>query len=186
MHPRRSWTLLSALAAIAMLAMAVDAAVIYKWKDADGVVHYSDQPVEGAEKIVTGGTSTYSGTASVKGLPGPNRQTQQKTAPSSAAVQVSITSPQSEQSFFGDEPIPVSLALSPALTDTQTVAWMLNGAALKDQPPTAVQFTLQSLTRGTYSLTATVTDAGNGSTQTASVTFYVRQPSALSPQHRGR
>jgi hypothetical protein len=63
---------------------------------------------------------------------------------------------------------------------------MLNGAALQDQPPSAVQFTLQSLTRGTYSLTATVVDAGNGSTQTASVTFYVRQPSALSPQHRGR
>jgi len=176
---------LSALPAIAMLAMAVDAAVIYKWKDADGVVHYSDQPVEGAEKIVTGGTSTYSGAASVKGLQGPNRQAQQKTAPS-AAVQVSISSPQSEQSFFGDEPIPVSLAMSPALTGTQTVVWMLNGAALQDQPPTAVQFTLQSLVRGTYSLTATVMDAGNGSTQTASVTFYVRQPSALSPQHRGR
>ena len=176
---------MSALAGIALLAVAADAAVIYKWKDADGVVHYSDQPVEGAEKIVTGGTSTYSGAASVKGLQGPNRQAQQKPPPT-AAVQISITSPQSEQSFFGDEPIPVSLATSPALTANQTVAWMLNGAALQDQPPTAVQFTLQSLTRGTYSLTATVTDAGNGSTQTASVTFYVRQPSALSPQHRGR
>ena len=27
--------------------------MIYKWIDADGVVHFSDQPVPGAEKIVT-------------------------------------------------------------------------------------------------------------------------------------
>jgi hypothetical protein len=168
-----------------MAAVASDAAVIYKWKDADGVVHYSDQPVEGAEKIVTGGTSTYSGAASVKGLQAPNRQTPQRTAPS-VPTQISISSPQAEQSFFGDEPIPVSLAMSPALSANQTVTWMLNGAALQDQPPTATQFTLQSLVRGTYSLTATVLDGETGSQQSTSVTFYVRQPSALSPQHRGR
>lgn len=176
---------MSALIGSALLAMAVNAAVIYKWKDADGVVHYSDQPVEGAEKIITAGTSTYSGAASVKGLQGPNRQSQQRMPPA-APLQISISSPQPEQSFFGDEPIPVSLAMSPPLSASQTVAWMLNGAALQDQPPSAIQFTLQSLARGTYSLTASVMDAADGSTQTASVTFYVRQPSALSPQHRGR
>jgi hypothetical protein len=172
MHPCRQWILWSALAAIALAAMAVD----------DGVMHYSDQPVEGAEKIVTGGTSTYSGAASVKGLQAPNK------APQKAATvptQISISSPQAEQSFFGDEPIPVSLAMSPAITDRQTITWMLNGAALQDQPPTATQFTLQSLARGTYSLSATVMDASTGSQQSTSVTFYVRQPSGLSPQHRG-
>jgi Domain of unknown function (DUF4124) len=184
MHPRRPWILRSALVAIVMAAVTADAAVIYKWKDAEGVMHYSDQPVEGAEKIVTGGTSTYSGAASVKGLQGPNKQAPQRTPPT-ALTQISISSPQAEQSFFGDEPIPVSLDLSPALSGNQTVTWMLNGAALQDQPPTATQFTLQSLARGTYSLSATVMDADTGSQQSTSVTFYVRQPSALSPQHRG-
>ena len=43
----------------------VDAAVIYKWTDADGVVHFSDQAVPGAEKILTSsGSSARSGAGS--------------------------------------------------------------------------------------------------------------------------
>ena len=36
-----------------LAAFAGQAAVIYKWTDAQGVVHYSDQPVPGAQKIYT-------------------------------------------------------------------------------------------------------------------------------------
>lgn len=182
MHPRRSWIALSALAVVAMVAVAAHAAVIYKWKDAEGVWHYSDQPVEGAEKIVTGGTSTYSGASSVRGLQAP---AQQFPRPVAGPPQISISSPQADQSFFGDEPIPVSLAVSPAPTSSQVVAWTLNGMD-QAQAAGATQFTLQSLPRGTYSLTATLTDTNGGGQQSASVTFHVRQPSALSPQHRGR
>jgi hypothetical protein len=171
------------VAAAVALGLAANAAVIYKWKGPDGVWHYSDQPVEGAERIVTGGTSTYSGTGSVRGLSAPGKQAPKP--PATALQQVAITSPQAEQSFFGDEPISVNLAVSPAMTAVQAVAWTLNGAPLTDQPPTATQFTLQSLPRGTYSLSATVTDSNTGSAQSSNVTFYVRQPSALSPQHRG-
>ena len=42
----------------ALAAFAAQAAVIYKWTDADGVVHFSDQPVPGAEKIYTGASNT--------------------------------------------------------------------------------------------------------------------------------
>ena len=48
MHPRRLWIVLGLLTAVA-----AQSAVIYKWTDANGVVHYSDQPVPGAEKIIT-------------------------------------------------------------------------------------------------------------------------------------
>ncbi|MGP0088234.1 MAG: DUF4124 domain-containing protein, partial [Steroidobacteraceae bacterium] len=34
-------------------AVVAQAAVVYKWTDADGVVHFSDQPEPGAEKIYT-------------------------------------------------------------------------------------------------------------------------------------
>jgi hypothetical protein len=164
---------------------ALHAAVIYKWKDADGVVHYSDQAVPGAEKIQTsGGTSTYSGAASVRGLAGAGQTARKTTAPPTPISQLTVSSPAPEQSFFGDEPIPVSLQISPPLSDSQSVTWMLNGAALSDQPPTATHLTLQSLPRGTYSISATVTDVSTGGAQTSnSVTFYVRQPSELSPQH---
>src|SRR3981189_1798206 len=49
----RVWIALGLVAACA-----ADAAVIYKWTDADGVVHYSDQSVPGAEKIVTSSSSS--------------------------------------------------------------------------------------------------------------------------------
>ena len=52
MHLRRMWIGLGLFAALAA-GVATHAAVVYKWVDADGVVHLSDQPVPGAERIVT-------------------------------------------------------------------------------------------------------------------------------------
>ena len=46
------------LAAFLAGAFPAVAAVVYKWIDADGVVHFSDQPVPGAEKIMTTGGSS--------------------------------------------------------------------------------------------------------------------------------
>lgn len=168
-----------------LAAFAGQAAVIYKWTDAQGVVHYSDQSVPGAQKIYTN-----SPTAAGSGAPSnASANAQAPAVPGSAAKQgysiVAITSPSPEQSFFGDEPIGVALALDPSLKPGDTVTWHLNGQELADQGPAATQFTLPHMDRGTYAIAATVTDSKSGQTQsTPSVTFYVRQPSALSPQHR--
>jgi hypothetical protein len=87
--------------------------------------------------------------------------------------------------FFGDEIVPVRLHLEPSLKPNQTITWHLNGKQLTDQPPDATGFALQGLARGTYAVAATVTDLVSGESQsTDSVTFYVRQPSELSPQHK--
>jgi hypothetical protein len=170
-----------------LAAFAGQAAVIYKWTDAQGVVHYSDQSVPGAQKIYTTSTAgTGSGAPSNSNA---NSNAQAPAAPGAAAKQeygiIAITSPSSEQSFFGDEPIGVALALDPSLKPGDTVTWHLNGQELADQGPGTTQFTLPHLDRGTYAIAATVTDPKSGLSQsTPSVTFYVRQPSALSPQHR--
>jgi hypothetical protein len=166
-----------------LAAFAGQAAVIYKWTDAQGVVHYSDQSVPGAQKIYT--TSPASAGS---GAPS-NANAQAPAIPGTTAKQgysiVAITSPSAEQSFFGDEPIGVALALDPSLKAGDTVTWHLNGQQLADQGPGTTQFTLPHLDRGTYAIAATVTDPQSGQSQsTPSVTFYVRQPSALSPQHR--
>jgi hypothetical protein len=98
-----------------------------------------------------------------------------------------VESPAKEQVFFNDEIIPIRLALSPGLKPNQTITWHLNGKQLDDQPPTTVSFTLQSLTRGTYVIAATITDTVTGESKTSdSVTFYMRQPSELDNQHRTR
>lgn len=176
MHLRRLWFVLGFVVAIT-----AHAAVIYKWTDANGVVHYSDHAVPGAEPISVSTGNTSGVTPGVRQPPAPADRTA-----TSAPVNVvfAISSPVSEQVFFGDDSVPARVNMDPPLASTQVLSWTLNGAPLTEQGPNAVSFSLPRLARGTYTLTATLTDGGSGESRSASVTFYVRQPSELSPQHR--
>ena len=164
-----------------LAAFAGQAAVVYKWTDADGVIHYSDQPVPGAEKIYTAGS-----TGPAAG-PSPNvvaQQAQPRTPVGQRLnyARFSITSPTPDQTFFGDDVIAVQLALEPGLKPDQTLTWHLNGRQLDDQGAAALAFALPRLDRGTYVLAATITDQSTGeSLSTDSVNFFVRQPSELAP-----
>jgi hypothetical protein len=183
MHPWRPWIVLASLAAFAG-----QAAVVYKWTDSDGVIHYSDQPVPGAEKIFTAGSPAPGGSASTARAANSGVATaapKKNAAPGLEYSQFSITSPLPDQTFFGDDVIGVHLALVPGLKPDQTITWHLNGKQLDDQGPTATQFILPHLDRGTYAIAATITDQKSGEAiSTDSVSFFVRQPSELSPQHK--
>lgn len=170
------------LIASALLAsFAAGAAVVYKWTDADGVVHFSDQPVPGAERIVTSGGASNGISAGAATGPA----TQPRSGAGQAVAAVAIELPAKEQVFFNDDVVAVRLHVEPGLQPTQTIAWNLNGQPLSDQGPKALAFALPALSRGTYTLGATVTDSATGASQSAdSVTFYVRQPSELAPQHK--
>jgi hypothetical protein len=166
-----------------LAACTAQAAVIYKWVDADGVVHYSDQASPGAEKIVTAGAAS---SASGRTSTGPTSRAPQQGDQQGGLnyTEFSISSPAPEQTFFGDDVVPVRLSLSPSLRPNQAITWRLNGGQL-DSPPGALSFVLPRLERGTYTLTATITDQQTNESQTSSsITFFVRQPSALSPQHK--
>jgi Domain of unknown function (DUF4124) len=168
-----------------LAAFAGQAAVVYKWTDADGVVHYSDHSVPGAEKIFTAASPTPGGAASPAGLdqraPGPKKPA----ANGLDYTEFSITSPARDQTFFGDDIISVHLALNPGLKADQTITWHLNGKQLSEQEPTATQFALQKLSRGAYAIAATITDQQTGESQsTDSVSFFVREPSELEPQRK--
>jgi hypothetical protein len=178
MHFRRPWIALCLLAA-----STAGAAVVYKWTDAEGVVHFSDTAVPGAEKIITSSGSSNgisSGQTSAPVHTSPDR------SPAGPVhSQLTIESPAPEQVFFGDDVIPIRLHLEPGLQPNQTITWYLNGKPLTDQPPDATGFALQSLPRGAYTIAATVTDQDTGQSQSSnSVTYYVRQPSLLAPQHK--
>ncbi len=171
----------------ALAAFAGNAAVIYKWTDSDGVVHFSDQPVPGAQKITTSssegtGASTAPRAAAPMDSGAPDGQ---KQPPGLGYTQFAVTSPVPDQTFFGDELISVSLTLIPDLKPNHVVTWRLNGRQIDDQGPNTTQFNLPRLDRGTYAIAATITDSQSGESQsTESVTFFVRQPSALSPTHQ--
>ena len=178
MHLWRLWIALSLFAAFAAAA-----AVVYKWTDSDGVVHYSDHAVPGAERVVTSSTSA-------NGIGGATPSVAEPPAPKKPATGLDysifkLESPANEQAFFGDDIVPVRLHLEPGLKPNHSIAWLLNGKHLEDQPPDALSISLQSLPRGTYTIAATVIDSATDQSKTTdSVTFYVRQPSELSPQHK--
>jgi hypothetical protein len=182
MHPWRPWIVLATLAAFAG-----QAAVVYKWTDPDGVVHYSDQPVPGAQKIYTSASMGTGAAAPSRGAAAPDGRAPdgQRETPGLGYTQFAVTSPAPDQTFFGDELISVSLALNPELKRNHAITWHLNGRQLDDQGPTTTQFNLPRLDRGTYAIAATITDQQSGESQsTDSVSFFVRQPSALAPQHQ--
>jgi uncharacterized protein DUF4124 len=177
MHPRQKW-----LAIGLLTGFAAQAAVIYKWVDADGVVHYSDQSSPGAEKIVTAVPSAPAASGGARNATGAIAPAQRTAQGGLNYTDFTITSPSQEQTFFGDDVVAVHLNLNPSLRPNQAITWHLNGKQL-DFPPNAVSFALPRLDRGTYSLAATITDQQTSESQTSNnVTFYVRQPSALSPQ----
>ena len=165
-----------------MAAFAVQAAVVYKWVDADGVVHFSDQPSPGAEKIFTSSSSSAAAASSAPSTGG-MQQAQASAAGSGLGYsEFSITSPVTDQTFFGDDVIAVHLNLAPPLKPNQSVTWHLNGKQLDTD---ASSFSLPHLDRGAYTLAATITDQQTSESQSSnSVTFYVRQPSALGPRHK--
>jgi hypothetical protein len=179
MHPWRPW-----IALVALAAFAGQAAVVYKWTDAKGLIHYSDQPVPGAQRIYT--TSSSMGTVAPPGSTAESPPSVvQRDAPVLGYTEFAIASPQPNQTFFGDEVITVSLSLDPSLRQNHVLTWRLNGQELQDQGPNAAQFDLPHLDLNTYILNATITDPQTGdSRSTDSVTFFVHQPSALSPQHK--
>jgi len=179
MHPRQYWLGLGLL-----IAFSVQAAVIYRWVDADGVVHYSDQSSPGAEKIVTAGSSTASagGAATAGPRTASPPRPQQPAQKGLNYTDFTISSPVADQSFFGEDVVAVHLSLSPSLRPNQAITWHLNGTQL-DTPPDEVSFALPRLDRGTYVLTASITDQQTGESQNSnSVTFFVRQPTTLAPQ----
>jgi hypothetical protein len=179
MHLWREWMALTALAALASLAVvSASATTVYRWTDADGVVHFSDQPQPGAEKVSVGPVKLY-------GTPATSAPAQAPKKPVIAAkpqvyTSVAITSPAAEKTFF-NEPVSVALTVLPGLRDGDTITWYLNGAAQEEK---GASFTYAHLDRGAYSLYATVTDtATQESISSEPVTFYVREASLLSPQY---
>ena len=184
MHSCRSWILVGACASW-LVPFATQAVVVYKWTDAQGVVHLSDQPVPGAEKVLT---SSAPGHAGIMG-----QTTASSTAPAPkpkadktlSAATIRIASPAPEQTFTGGDSVPVSLSVDGDLKPSWTVVWTLNGAQVQGQTPTTTTFALTDLARGVYTIEATVTDVATGETKSAeAVTFNIMRPSLLSPQHK--
>jgi hypothetical protein len=164
-------------------ALGAGAAEIWRWKDANGVVHYSDNPVAGAERIVMDTPGPAAQDEAAPGAQPAQPEAPPVPLPPFAYTACEITSPANEQDFQGVQPVAVNLRVEPGLQPGHRIQVFVNGQQRSDWPANSTSYTFAEVFRGSYTLNARILDAG-GRTLCAgpTITFHLRQPGLLSPQ----
>jgi hypothetical protein len=161
---------------------AAHSASVYRWVDENGVVHYSDQPHENAEKVQVQAPQTY------KSQPAPRTAPTAPPAPPASTYQCAIVQPAPDDTFSNAFSVATSVQVTPAPRDGDQAYLLLDGARVPNYPGTGGSYTISNIDRGQHTLQAVVLDgSGKMLCQSANVTFTVMQPSVLNPanpQHK--
>lgn len=170
-------------ALFAFLALALGAADVYRWIDADGQAHYSDRPQPGAERITINVSPPASGSADgaspTVSIQAPEDETP---APVVSYQSLTITSPAQEQVLWNIEgQLDVAAVVQPALQPGHVLQFYLDGRMLPADPG-ATRTRFSEVFRGEHSLRVEVADA-SGKTLVASPMsrFFVRQTAIPQP-----
>jgi hypothetical protein len=154
------------------------AATVYKWVDENGVVHYSDQPHENAQKVTIAAPQTYSAPHTSAS----NKPQTRKAETSNTYSSCTIVQPAADQTFQNVSSVGVAAAADPAPHDGDQMVLMLDGSKVLNFPAGGGAYTIDPIDRGQHSVQVQVQDS-NGKTlcQSSSVSFTVLQASTLNP-----
>jgi hypothetical protein len=156
----------------------VAAATMYRWVDAQGVVHYSDTPQPGAERVALPNAQTYRATP----VPAASTDAAPKAADAPVYQSCAITEPLADATLYAPEAVTISVGTSPQLRPGDQLSVTLDGATLQ-AAGNALSFQADAPERGTHTLNATVRDAsGKIVCSSPGLSFNVQRPSLLSPQ----
>ena len=171
--------MLLVLAALAAASTCL-AQTMYRWVDAQGVVHFSDTPQPGAQAIPLPSAQTY------RAPPVPAAPLA-ATSPAPAAPtgyqSCAITQPAADADLFAPEALNISVQVVPSLHPGDQLSVTFDGTTLPASASGAMNFELSSPERGTHTITAVVLSAdGQTLCSAPAVSFSVQRPSLLSPQ----
>jgi hypothetical protein len=165
------------------VALTAGAAEIWRWKDANCVVHYSDSPTPGAERISVSAPPPSGGDLPPP-VPTPQLPPLQPAplAAPFAYATCAVLAPLSDETFRGVQPVEVKLSIDPGLRTGHRIQLLFNGVARLDWPPSSTSFTLPEVFRGSHTLAVRIVDQ-NGQVVCSgpSSTFHLQQVSVLSP-----
>jgi hypothetical protein len=162
------------------------AATMYRWVDAQGIVHYSDTPQPGAEKIQMESAQTYKAPPAQSSVKANNPTTTDK-AQTGAYQSCRISQPKADQSFFAPDFVPLIIVLEPRLQPGDDLVVTVDGIQLSSDGSDATSFRLPDPSRGEHTVNVTVQGSDGKAACTAqAVTFNVERPSLLSPQSPAR
>jgi Domain of unknown function (DUF4124) len=174
------------LLAVAGIA-AAGATVTYRWVDTDGV-HYSDQPHQGAEKILLGQSQTYSSSDAEVSAPTSARKGRSERASAEFGYDsCAVVQPAEDQVLIDVESVTVAVQLQPAKRSADRVVLSFDGKAIEPESSDQLEFKFTPIERGTHTVAAVVRGAdGKNLCQSTAVNFHVRQPAVLAPLNPNR
>jgi hypothetical protein len=148
---------------------------VYKWVDAQGVVHYSDQPHPNAQKLEVRGAQTFSSVA----VPSSSSPAPAEAPPAGPAYEsCSIAQPTDQQMLMNVYNTTAVVQTSPPLRPGDLVHLFVDGKQIQGSS-TSFSF---PVFRGQHSVQTVIEDStGQIVCETSSVTFFVHQPSVQNP-----
>jgi hypothetical protein len=163
------------LVLIGLLAAASVMAEAYRWVDEDGVVHYSDRPQPGAERVNLSEYSRNTGARLYRERPRSTTADEESASDEPFRYEsLSISSPGSEETLWNIEGVlNVSLSLSPGLQSGHQVRAYFNG---ERQLVSGTSFTINEVYRGVHNIQVEVIDqTGRLMIRSTTNRFYVQQ-----------
>lgn len=164
------------LALLGLFIAAAATADVWRWVDDDGVVHFSDTPVEGAERIDVSEASRRTGARLFR--PPPQIRADDEAAPEAEEAfsyeSLTIASPAAEETLWNIEgTLNVSLDLTPGLQSGHQVRVYFNG---EPRMVNSTSFTIDEVWRGVHNIQAEVLDeTGKLMIRSQPNRFYVQQ-----------
>jgi len=165
---------IASLALLLIVSWAASAQTVWKYVDKQGVTHYTDQPVPGAQKI-----ELRSGNAAT---PSENQSSDTATATNVSQQPYrtfEIVTPADQESVVNTGGLlQVSMQLAPAILTGHTVSLYLDGKVVEGYPANALGYELQNVPRGVHTLVGVIQDENDRRvSETNTVTFTMRQKS---------
>jgi hypothetical protein len=147
----------------------------WRWTDDDGIVHYSDVPVEGAEKV---NISEYTRATGARiSRPAPDSDPTAAEPPAEAALRyesITINSPAAEETLWNIEGVlNVNVSVSPGLQNGHRIRAYFDG---EERMVSGTNFSIDEVYRGVHNLQVEVIDsAGKLMIRSQPNRFYVQQ-----------
>lgn len=162
------------LAILALFSLQAMAATVYRYKDENGNIVFTDAPTEGADKLDVQPVPT------IPAIQVPPTDTTPAAAPTEFKYnKVTIILPSNDEHFINNGgQVSVQVAVSPALRKTDKLQLIFNGTPY-GEGQRAATFKLENLDRGEYATQVAVVDNhGKEVGKSDVVTFYVKRSSA--------
>ena len=170
------------LTVVLMSMICVSYAQVYKWTDSQGVIHFSDSPHDGAQKVKIPDDQIFSPPSPKQDLPPQDED--QVGEKKQKYTTIAIVQPLNESTIRNnDGSVSVSVQLEPSLSPGDKVQLIFDGSPLGEPQPN-IHFELAGIYRGSHTITVEVVNANGGVIITSdSITIYMQRPRVGMAQH---